>query len=358
MWLTRRCATWLVASAVSLNSAGAARAAPQMASYGVASADAWVAKVNGEPISAGLFRRRLMRNRAAAYRFFGQQYGVSDSADFWTTPHDGESPLEWLKKRTLDDCVRIVIEQTLARKHGVLSDISYSAFLQALERENERRRRALAVGEPIYGPQQYREDEYFDYLFANMVIELKRRLSAGEFATSDDVLRQQYEQSKQTLYHRGDRVVVWAISVRFASGSHDNLSREAARAIVEALRAKLTPDATLHSIKAACGTAASVEEMAFDDSSARADGMTRALARDEAMKLSPGEASPVFEERSALWAVQCVSREPLGYRPFEEVRDSVRSRYVDERYDALVNGLVPTAKVEINSEVYDAIHAR
>jgi hypothetical protein len=318
----------------------------------------WVAKVDGEPISARLFERRLMRNRAAAYRYFGQKYGVSDSADFWTTPHDGETPLEWLKQRTLDECVRIVIEQTLARKHGVLSDVSYSAFLQALERENERRRRALAAGEPIYGPQQYGEDEYFNYLFANMVIELKRRLSAAEFAASDDVLRQRYEQYRDTLYHRGDRVVVWAISVAFASRSQENLSREAARAIVEALRARLTPDATLESLNAACGTAASVEAMAFDDSSARADGMTRALARDEAMKLSPGEVSPVFEERSAYWLLKCVSREPLGYRPFEEVRDSVRSRYVDERYDALVNGLASKAKVEISSEVYDTIRAR
>jgi hypothetical protein len=318
----------------------------------------WLAKVDGEPISTRLFERRLMRDRAAAYRYFSQKYGASDSAGFWTTPHDGETPLDWLKKRTLDDSVRIVVEQTLARKHGVLSDVSYSAFLQALERENERRRKALAAGEPVYGPQQYGEDEYFNYLFANMVIEVKRRLSAGEFAAPDDVLRQRYEQCKETLYNRGDRVVVWAISVRFASRSQENLSREAARAIVEALRAKLAPDATLESLKAACGTAASVEEMAFDDSSARADGMTRALARGEAMKLSPGEVSPVFEERSAFWLLKCVSREPLGYRPFEEVRDSVRSRYVDERYDALVNGLVCKAKVEISSEVYDAIYAR
>jgi len=318
----------------------------------------WVAEVDGEPISARLFERRLMRNRAAAYRHFGQKYGVSDNADFWTTPHEGETPLEWLKQRTLDECVRIVIEQTLARKHGVLSNVSYSAFLQALERENERRRRALAAGEPIYGPQRYGEDEYFNYLFANMVIELKRRLSAAEFASSDDVLRQQYGQCKETLYNRGNRVVVWAISVRFASRSQQGLSRESARPIVEALRAKLTPDATLESLKAACGAAASLEEMSFDDSSARADGMTRALARDEAMKLSPGEVSPVFEERSAFWLLKCVSREPLGYRPFEEVRDKVRSRYVDERYDAIVNGLVCRAKVEICSEVYDAIQAR
>jgi len=323
-----------------------------------APADQWVAKVNGEPISARLFERRLVRNRAAAYRHFGQKYGVSDSADFWTRPHDGESPLDWLRKRTLEECVGIVVEQTLAREHGVLFDISYPTFLQALARENERRREALAAGEPVYGPQQYREDEYFDYLFANTVIELKRRLSATEFAATDDVLREWYEQSKERLYRRGDRVVVWAISVPFWMPSPERVSPEGARAIAEELRAKLASDVTLEEIRAACGAAASVEETVFDDQGARADSLARVRARAEAMKLSPGEVSPVFEERTAYWVLKCVSRQPLGYRPFDEVRDNVRARYVDGRYEALVNDLVRRARVEVNAQVYQETRVR
>jgi len=321
-------------------------------------AEPWVAKVDGEPLSARLFERRLMRNRAAAYRYFSQKYGVSDSADFWTTPHAGETPLDWLKTRALDECVRILVEKTLARDHGVPTDTSYLAFLQRLERENQRRREAVAAGEPVYGPQQYGEDEYFNYSFTNMVIELKRRLAADEFAASDDVLRQRYEQSKDTLYNRGDRVVVLAIRVPFAGRSEKGLTREEAQDAIAELRAKLTPDATLESLEAACGTAASVEEMAFDDSTARADGMIRAVALSEAMKLTPGQLSPVFEERMTFWVMKCVSREPLGYRSFDEVKDNVRSRYVDEKYGALVTDLVSKAQVEINRDVYNAIRVR
>jgi hypothetical protein len=322
------------------------------------SAEPWVAKVDGEPLSARLFERRLTRSRAAAYRYFGQKYNVSDSADFWTTPHDGETPLDWLKVRTLDECVRILVEQKLARDHGVLADASYLAFLQRLERENQRRREAVAAGEPIYGPQQYGEDEYFSYSFTNMVIELKRRLAADEFAASDDVLRQRYEQSKDMLYSRGDRVVALAIRVPFARRSEKGLTRDEAQGTIAELRAKLTPDATLEGLEASCGTAASVEETAFDDSSARADGMIRAVARSEAMKLSPGQLSPVFEERMSFWVMKCVSREPLGYRPFDEVKDNVRLRYVDEKYGALVIGLASKAQVDINRDVYNAIRAR
>ncbi|MFB3882425.1 MAG: peptidylprolyl isomerase [Armatimonadota bacterium] len=321
-------------------------------------ADTWVARVDGEPLSARLFERRLIRNRSDAYRYFRQKYGVADSAGFWTTPHDGDTPLDWLRTRTLAECVRMLVEQKLALGHGVVADTSYSAFLSALARENERRRRAVAAHQPVYGPEQYDEDEYFDYCLANTVIELKRRLGAGELAASDDVLRQRYEESKAALYDRGDRVVVLAVRVPFSSSSGGSSAPADAKQLASEVRDKLAADATAESIESACGYRASVEELVFDDATARADGTVRPLARGEAMELAPGQVSPVFHERGSSWVMKCLSRQPLGYRPLDEVKDNVRSRYVDERYEALVADLVSRASVEINREVYDAVKVR
>jgi len=77
--------------------------------------------------------------------------------------------------------------------------------------------------------------------------------------------------------------------------------------------------------------------------------------RGQAMKLSEGETSGIFEERGAFYIVKCIEREKLGYMPFEEVRASVKGRYIDGRYEELVAALVKSARVEINPSVYEQI---
>ncbi len=76
------------------------------------------------------------------------------------------------------------------------------------------------------------------------------------------------------------------------------------------------------------------------------------------MKLPEGETSGIFEERGAFYMAKCVEREKLGYMPFEEVRASVKGRYVDGRYEELVAALVKSARVEINPSVYEQISMR
>jgi hypothetical protein len=321
-------------------------------------AAAWVAKVNGEPISARLFQRRLVRSRSLAYRHFRQQYGAEESADFWTTSHEGMTPLGWLKQVTLDECVRIKVEQIVAREQGVVSDISYSAFLKALGRENERRQTALEAGEPIYGPKQYREDEYFTYVFTNMVIRSKRRLWDTKLHASDDTLRSYYETVKDRLYQRGDRVRIQAITIPFGRDDSDAPSRaEAEEKIDEALR-KLEEGARLEDLAREYGPHGGLYERVLDEESARFDERIRPILRGEAMKLAVGETSPVFEEHRAFYIIECVERESLGHMPFEEMKHNVRNRYVDEKYEELIDELVGEAEVEVNEPVYEELRVR
>ncbi len=321
-------------------------------------APAWVAKVNGEPISAQLFQRRLIRNRSRAYRHFRQQYGAEESADFWTTSHEGTTPLGWLKQVTLEECVRIKVEQIVAREQGVVSDITYSAFLEALEQENERRQRALGTGEPIYGPKQYREDEYFTYVFTNMVIHSKRRLWETKLHASEETLRSYYESVKDRLYQRGDRVRIQAIMIPFGRDNPDAPSRaEAEEKMDEALR-KLEEGARLEDLARECSGNGDLYERVLDEESARFDERMRPILRGEAMKLAVGETSPVFEEHRALYIIRCVERESLGHMPFDEVKHNVRNRYVDEEYEELVDDLVGEAEVEVNELVYEALRVR
>lgn len=315
----------------------------------------WVARVDGEPISVRLFERQVAANRARAFAHFRQRYDAEDGPGFWTTSHGGETPLDWVKKRALEESVRIKLEQMLAREMGVVEDIGYAAFLESWDRENERRRKALAAGEPIYGPTEYGEDTYFSYVFSNTVIELKRRLGRKELAATEEELRAHYREVKDELYKQGDRVSVWAVKAPFEAG---DASREGAKVRIEEMKALAAGAGSLAQLAARSGGEASVAEEVFDDASARFDWARRPRMREEAMKLSEGETSRAFEERGAFWVLKCAARERLGHMPFDEVRQNVRARYVDEKYAEMIEGLAASAEIEINRDVYDGLRAR
>lgn len=161
-----------------------------------------VATVNGLPVMVGEFELYLGRHRGLVQDYFHRRYGAGADGDFWTRSFDGEVPAQRLKQRALSDLIIVKLEQALALEHGLLEDASYSAFLQRLGAENARREEALRRGEVIYGPQQYGEAEYFSYLHANLVEQLKRRLEAGAFRASREQLLRHYRAVKGRFYQQ------------------------------------------------------------------------------------------------------------------------------------------------------------
>jgi len=320
----------------------------------------WVARVNDDPISVRLFERRLARNRFLAFSYFQTRYHAVVDADFWTTSYEGETPADWLRKRTLEECARIKVELGLAKQNGVIADTSYAAFLRALDKENERRRECLAKGEPIYGPQQYKEDEFFLYVMNTARIATQKRLAQETFTASEETLRECYESAKDTHYDRGHRVRTWAIDVQYGKreGYPTSLTRDEAKAKIEEAKARLDQGDRFEDVASDYNEDGSLNEEVFDFETRAADKSHRAVRRDEAMALSDGDTSDIFEDMSAFFILKCVERERLGYQPYEEVRESVKRRYLEGRYQALVEQLVRTAEVEVDSPVYEGIAVR
>ncbi len=319
-----------------------------------------VAEVNGDPISVRLFERRLARNRFSAFQHFGTTYGSKPGADFWTTAYDGETPAEWLKKRTLDECVRIKVELGLAKSEGIIGSTSYAAFLQALDNENERRRKALAAGEPIYGPQQYREDEFFLYVTNNVRTALQKKLWHGRLHASEDTLREYYESVKDIHYDRGHSATVWAIEIHYgvSTGYEGSLTREEAKAKIEEVKRRLNAGERFEDLAAEHNQNGEVHEYVFDFETRSMDKSHRASRRDEAMSLYEGEVSGIFEEMSAFFILKCVEKEALGHQPFDEVKGSVQRPYVQQKYQELVAELVESASVEIDPGEWDRIEVK
>ena len=69
--------------------------------------------------------------------------------------------------------------------------------------ENSRRLAAKKSGKIIYGPVQYSEEVYYNYLFSNMVNKLKEYLATNVFRISDNELRAFYENRKENLFRKG-----------------------------------------------------------------------------------------------------------------------------------------------------------
>ncbi len=320
-----------------------------------------VAKVNGDPVSVRLFERRLARNRFAAFGYFGRTYGVTTpGADFWSTSYEGEVPAEWLKQRVLEECVRIKIELGLAKENGVVPDTSYAAFLRALDRENERRRECLAKGEPIYGPKQYREDEFFLYVINNVRIAVKRALWKGRLYASEETLEEYYEWAKEKYFDRGDRVKVWAIEIIYGrrEGYPESLTRDEAKAKIEEAKKRLDTGERFEDLASEHNENGFLNEYVFDYETRSIDKSHRASKREEAMRLCEGEISDIYEEMNSFFILKCVEKEKLGYLPFEDVRGRVKKLYVDGKYEELIDNLMSTAEVEINEDRYAAARLR
>jgi hypothetical protein len=332
----------------------------------------WVAKVNGDPISLALFARRLAANRASAYVHFGDRCGPSPGEGLWTTEYDGETPAHWLKQRTLEECVRIQVELGLGKRHDLLPDTSYAAFLMALDRENERRRAALARAEPIYGPQQYREDEFLLYVMNNLRLALQSHLADSELRSSEEARRDFYESVKDKYFNRGDRVKVWVIAVTPGKRNEhgESYTDEEARARMLEAKRRLDGGAGFEEVAAEYSDGGGYREQVFDPEGRSDPRMHGAEMREQARKLSEGEVSGVFQEMHASGAgpcpsgdtayciIKCMSRESLGYHPFEEVEEAVTRIYLRQQYERLVDRLVKSATIEINQPELDRVEVR
>ena len=152
-----------------------------------------VVNIDGQDIPVREFNIFLARERANTFAHYQQQLAVDGGTQFWTTPHDGETPQDYIKQLALADATRTVVQQQLAHRYGVLADPGYAAFVQAWIEENARRQKAFADHDVIYGPIQYTESNYFTYLFDQMVSNLKQTLDAQHVInTSDSLLYQFY----------------------------------------------------------------------------------------------------------------------------------------------------------------------
>ncbi|HEY0827608.1 MAG TPA: hypothetical protein VGE40_05905 [Bacilli bacterium] len=326
--------------------------------------DQWVvAKVNDEPILFHEFKAGMMDHRTETIVYFHEKHDAdANHKGFWQQTFGEEVPLEVLKEKALKHLTGIKVQQMLAKEMGVLDDLSYEAFLEQLNKENKVRKERLARKEVIFGPQQYDEKTYFNYVFSNMVIDLKKALAEDRFVYSDHDLVMYYETIKERNFKIQDTITVSRLFVNYSTESSENLPTEAkALEEVELFKKRLNDrDAFEQAAKEITGRNDAVfgyEEHRFESQNRKEDLVYHDSLINRAALLAEGEISEPFKEdyKYCFSIAMVTERIDHGYEKFEEVKELVELLFIDEQYNDLIDQLLDQSRLIIHQDVYDKV---
>lgn len=317
--------------------------------------DAYIATVDGVEIHVSEFQRAIDANRAGIIKYFHEKYDAAPSAAFWTTPYGGnEIPLELIKKKALEDSINQKIRQILAKEQEVLPDISYAGFIQNFNLENQRRQQAIKNHQVIFGPAQYTEEAYYEYMMANTALSVKNHLMEHDWKPSEQQLITFYEANKRRLYHAPATVKVRQLSLSFldANRNVDTLLKTQVKRKIEKAREKISSGISFEQAVKDIKQDDRVTEEVYNLDSYRHN--VRSPVAQASADLLPGEVSEIIEENGRFYLMQCMEKDQLGskYLAFDGIREQVLKDYIDNQYEQYVRERLTDAKVVLNEELY------
>lgn len=310
-----------------------------------------IAYVDDTPITYQEFHYFINKNRASVIRHFGTTHGLKYQKGFWQEQANGTSPAQELKNKALDEAVKMKVQQILAQEQGLMSDISYTTFLDNWTKENQRRTLAVKNKKVIYGPMQYTEKGYFDYVWSNLLIALKKELAKEELSITDKKLKTHYESIKQSLFHRGYYTKAEIVAI-----SHNEVLEKQLRQEISALKKDQSLLEILKTTKYK-NLVFSQQRIILNDTiyqSEEQDFSTCLVQECAKMHITTGTCQPVAANDS-LYIVIVEQREDLGCKSFEKSKLVVKDRYTDLCYDALVTELINQAQVNIIHDRMDQL---
>lgn len=318
--------------------------------------------VNGEAVDEREIQLILNRQKASVYDYFQKKYGARDSKKFWTTSFQGEVPQEKAKQQAMDELTKTKVQQLLSKEYGLSEDVSYSAFLITFQKENDRRRTAISKKEVIYGPTQFDEATYYDYFLSNMISDVKKLLAQKEWTITDMVLQKSFDELRDRYYKKADTMRIERVGLSFLDDSNivDEKKKKEALSILEQLKKGLSAEQTFKQ----AATLQAIDqhfhliqgEQIFDEKSFQQDYRMYGELLATAEKLSVGEVSDVVVARdNYCYLIQLVEKANNGYQDFSSVKDQVRTRYIDQKYEELLEERMKQAHIDINQSEWKSL---
>ncbi|MDR6550581.1 hypothetical protein [Paenibacillus qinlingensis] len=306
-------------------------------------------RINDSLIDRREFALLLSQQRSQTVQTYKKKYNAAVNGTFWTTAYEGVTPADYAKQAALDQLIEYRVEQLLAQSNGLDVPADYGQFLQRLREENERRKALLQTGSPIYGPTQYSEWGFYDYVHSNMVIKLKDKLLEGGAVATDEELHKAYEAQKDVAYRIPDEVTVNVMSFPMGDGNRaeDAVSQLASGVLFAQVRSELSPFVMN---RRADGEGILLGGSGSED---RAEAEERLL--QAALVLQEGEAIRVdFAKYTSV--IQLISKTSNQYFPFDQVKEAMLRQWTDQAFNQQIEQLTKQAKVELNQRNYQSFN--
>lgn len=222
----------------------------------------------------------------------------------------------------------------------------------------------MAKRRVIYGPINYCERDYFNYLHSNLLIKLKDNLGENEFKISEDDMKKLYDLTKDKNYKNPDDIKISYVKVSGVDekGNLKNDKKAVAKFKSDELKAKINAGESFENIIKTQSVQGNVKievgDKEFNSSNRRSEGENASNLLNVAEVLKLGQISAVVEEGDSFYILKCTERKGMGYRTYDEVKGSVKSNYVDEKFEEMIGKLVKDAKIEIVKDVFQKINVR
>ncbi|KRE59671.1 peptidylprolyl isomerase [Paenibacillus sp. Soil750] len=318
-----------------------------------------VASVDGEVVEASEFSVFLLAERAKILAYFQHTYGAEDGPKFWTTSFQGEVPLEKITKDVLQKVTMVKVQQSLGIQYGHLRDASYTAFLEELRIENDRRTKDAGSGKPIYGPKQMDAKVYYEMRQSQLLEDLKRKMNSSATIKEEEI--KAYYDANQRDFVKAGMSKVNMFSIPY-SLTNEGTSKIGAEHQLQDVIEKLEVGEDFKTVtELYCKNQPSTyscKEQVFDARSARMDVMTRPAIALAAKSLQKGEISGVIEEHQTLNLLQCMEKQEDALLPLDEVRKGIAQKLGDQAFDRFLQDKVSQAELIVNDEVLKSVAAK
>jgi hypothetical protein len=294
-----------------------------------------VATVNSFPISLKEYQFCEKKCKASIIQDFQTTYKLKYDENFWNLSSIKPTPTEALKKKAFVSVVELKIQQELARELGLIQDFSYKTFLTNLQAENKRRFDALQNKQVVFGPEQYSEENYFDYLFTNLVIQIKKKLSENTLGISDNQLRQIYEKRKNKLYKLDDFVQIQRVTLETNAKNNIDLSKLTNKIMFNMINKDL--DIVKLNDLFSCLCKITADTLTFDPSKYTImEGETQAEIKRIVNNFKPKQKVYLKQDSRKIEIYKILQRKPLGFRSFESIKNGLKSIEINKLYSEYI----------------------
>jgi hypothetical protein len=309
--------------------------------------------VDRQPVSSEEFVWFMQQERAGVLQFAKTKFNLDYGTNFWDRDLAGDTPRALLQQRTVERVVHEKVEQLMFQELGLVEDISYASFLKKLEKLNSERESAVQHGRVVYGPVRYTQFQYYEYWMANLRLRATEQLTQTKWNVSDGQVEDFYERNKEK-YRVGGTLTFEIVTLQTSnSEANGELIQAIARKIISAVKAgadlKTTVQGYDGNIKAAWQR---FNEM---DDDRIGELFTDNEQAKQVLRLSPGQSMLLPASDSMVQIVKCISKTPGHNLSFEEVKSRVRSIYIGQLYDYLVDEAVKKADVQINQKAMEPL---